>query len=407
MRPNGPSPRVRGSPRSTGRRSASRGSIPACAGKPPSPAPRATGARVHPRVCGEAGGPVQWLIRGRGPSPRVRGSPAWLGETRPVEGSIPACAGKPVTPASRRHGATVHPRVCGEALGQHRANLAREGPSPRVRGSPYWRILRAPEDGSIPACAGKPNGTTARQGRRRVHPRVCGEATYRRTRQSAMAGPSPRVRGSHCQRRTVGNNHGSIPACAGKPYDDRVARLRHRVHPRVCGEAVTTVWPACAPPGPSPRVRGSLCPRRTDHRRQGSIPACAGKPPPGTKSCPRGRVHPRVCGEARGVRELILATNGPSPRVRGSPDSRDSTHAWWGSIPACAGKPSDKTGVRFTYRVHPRVCGEAPHVGALGSPVRGPSPRVRGSLLLWKHVAYGAGSIPACAGKPGKPATTS
>ena len=51
-----------------------------------------------------------------------------------------------------------------------------------------------------------------------VHPRVCGEAEI-------VTSP-------------IVSKEGSIPACAGKPQGFRGGRLEGGVHPRVCGEAV-------------------------------------------------------------------------------------------------------------------------------------------------------------------------
>ena len=118
----GPSPRVRGSPLEVARPLPGRGSIPACAGEPqPCPSPiREAEKRVHPRVCG-------------GASIRV---------------------GMPF----RRH-RRVHPRVCGGAHVSVSPMSATPGPSPRVRGSLVDPHLQAVERGSIPACAGEPLST--------------------------------------------------------------------------------------------------------------------------------------------------------------------------------------------------------------------------------------------------------
>ena len=91
-------------------------SIPACAGKPSRSTSQHPPARVNPRVCGETAIWIRWSPKCRGPSPRVRGNRLLFGRGRVDVGSIPACAGKPVT------------RV------RHRTGLS----------------------GSIPACAGKP-----------------------------------------------------------------------------------------------------------------------------------------------------------------------------------------------------------------------------------------------------------
>ena len=160
------------------------GSIPACAGEPRQGSrklatarglsPRVRGSRdlccpamdgqsinrVYPRVCGGA-------VNRRGPggsdgglSPRVRGSLAGAAATalillrvyprvcggaggnpcekgRRAQGSIPACAGEPVTATCPHNPETgLSPRVRGSH--RHAASTAhefREGLSPRVRGS--------------------------------------------------------------------------------------------------------------------------------------------------------------------------------------------------------------------------------------------------------------------------------
>ena len=93
--------------------------------------------------------------------------------------------------------------------------------------------------GSIPACAGKPDATAPFRRVRRVHPRVCGEARINSDDSVGPSGPSPRVRGSPQAHPLVSVVHGSIPACAGKPRGGRGDRRSGRVHPRVCGEART------------------------------------------------------------------------------------------------------------------------------------------------------------------------
>ena len=188
-------------------------------------------------MCGEA---VQRQTEERcrrGPSPRVRGSHDPQPAAPPGCGSIPACAGKPNGEHRPQSGAQVHPRVCGEARCLHSESTTSEGPSPRVRGSRGPPSERATSRRSIPACAGKPQQQAQRRGQVGVHPRVCGEALRLSDARHGPGGPSPRVRGSHD---TIGAHlecHRSIPACAGKPVLGEPHRLFPTVHPRVCGEA--------------------------------------------------------------------------------------------------------------------------------------------------------------------------
>ena len=92
----------------------------------------------------------------------------------------------------------------------------------------------------------------------------------------------------------------------------------------------------------------------------GSIPACAGKPSWPWSSAAFHWVYPRVCGEA-------------------------------------VGNPFKALGKRGVY---PRVCGEAPLPQPPTTAIPGLSPRVRGSLVGWLVGWVWPGSIPACAGKP-------
>ena len=294
----------------------------------------------------------------------------------------------------------VHPRVCGEAAAGQPLFRSGWGPSPRVRGSRAVVTRRSRIAGSIPACAGKPGRPCAEVAEDGVHPRVCGEAAARSSAGPGSRGPSPRVRGSHGAGPEPRRGLRSIPACAGKPSARAGPASTSRVHPRVCGEAGVPPMVQRSAHGPSPRVRGSRKTHAASIGFAGSIPACAGKPR--ERSPPRWRsgVHPRVCGEAGRVDVAIAGLAGPSPRVRGSlnlPSLRDREV---GSIPACAGKPPGRRRSRIRPTVHPRVCGEAIAPSLPSEPALGPSPRVRGSRGGDVVADDLGGSIPACAGKP-------
>ena len=91
---------------------------------------------------------------------------------------------------------------------------------------------------------------------------------------------------------------------------------------------------------------------------------------------------------------------GLSPRVRGNRSSRNEVLDGVGSIPACAGEPGRTTGVMLIGGVYPRVCGGTDLVWASPPCQAGLSPRVRGNLPDGAVVVELAGSIPACAGEP-------
>ena len=107
----------------------------------------------------------------------------------------------------------------------------------------------------------------------------------------------------------------------------------------MCGEASVSALNERSALGPSPRVRGSLHERQVHVVGPGSIPACAGKPSPGSFGSGSFGVHPRVCGEA----------------LHHSLKGRETI----GSIPACAGKPCSNCANRRAScekRVRPSFC---------------------------------------------------
>ena len=72
----------------------------------------------------------------------------------------------------------------------------------------------------------------------------------------------------------------SIPACAGKPLQVREIGGVGGVYPRVCGETLALIPEIPLAIGLSPRVRGNHISSMVHDEGNGSIPACAGKPPP-------------------------------------------------------------------------------------------------------------------------------
>ena len=150
--------------------------------------------------------------------------------------SIPACAGEPPSHCLQSHGNRVYPRVCGGTLDAQSENGAAHGLSPRVRGNRSAPVASSASTGSIPACAGEPVSDHRRIALIRVYPRVCGGTLRGPQEQSKATGLSPRVRGNHGEPHDVLTHSGSIPACAGEPSISTNAQRATRVYPRVCGE---------------------------------------------------------------------------------------------------------------------------------------------------------------------------
>ena len=172
---------------------------------------------------------------------------------------------------------------------------------------------------------------------------------------------SPRVRGNQLQRPDRAGRQGSIPACAGKPAAFGAGSVGNRVYPRVCGETTLTSLPDTSARGLSPRVRGNPLVHGKSQTKLRSIPACAGEPRPCTCRAGVHWVYPRVCGGTRVQSPIKCATIGLSPRVRGNRPCSIRHLPCTRSIPACAGEPS------------------MDHSSIATRPFRGLSPRVRGN----------------------------
>ena len=152
------------------------GSIPACAGEPPTHTPSVVPLRVYPRVCGGTSRHLGLECLRSGLSPRVRGNP------RPAR----------VCGRVRR----VYPRVCGGTSVRQAIRSRLRGLSPRVRGNPSDHLQAIVTKGSIPACAGEPSKSSSSRSGQRVYPRVCGGTNDRAGGFCAIQGLSPRVRGN-------------------------------------------------------------------------------------------------------------------------------------------------------------------------------------------------------------------
>ncbi len=229
-------------------------------------------------------------------------------------GAIPACAGSTPLRTATPHGPSDHPRACGEGR--------RSRPAPAR---------------TIPARAGSTATPNGRRGRAGDHPRACGEHAAIDRGLLPAEGPSPRVRGARGRTPRSGRPPRTIPARAGSTHLQRRRRKRVRDHPRACGEHWCRRCAEWAGRGPSPRVRGTRSPRPDLPQGRGTIPARAGNtaPPPATPGPTWD--HPRACGE-HPVGDLTPSdTPGPSPRVRGTPASRDGATPLARTIPARAG----------------------------------------------------------------------
>ena len=351
----------------------------------------------------------------------MRGNRLPLVKNELIPGSIPACAGEPFGQEPIPPGFEVYPRVCGGTTGIRPALNVLTGLSPRVRGNLPDELAGVElGDGSIPACAGEPDMFGRFHAVLTVYPRVCGGTCPNALTGRSPYGLSPRVRGNLPRRVSQLRRQRSIPACAGEPSlwrKDGVAvkvyprvcggtkadvnkRLQSRVYPRVCGGTLRSRYGKWVEYGLSPRVRGN---RELNHRFQvlpRSIPACAGEPSRKRGSTCCVRVYPRVCGGTVFKASTYPAGVGLSPRVRGNRRLLTDTLHPLGSIPACAGEPGRHETYQQSETVYPRVCGGTIMPSRPLPLWGGLSPRVRGNRFIHAAQRSAAGSIPACAGEP-------
>ena len=194
-----------------------------------------------------------------------------------------------------------------------------------------------------------------------------------------MGGLSPRVRGNPLHTCCCGTGPRSIPACTGKPSCCASSACGIRVYPRVYGETRPTRSWKDGFQGLSPRVRGNRGVGAASSVMVGSIPACTGKPLSTPRITSRAKVYPRVYGETDITASFGLRGQGLSPRVRGNQAAHQRRHRGAGSIPACTGKPRLDISVWNDGAVYPRVYGETILGRSQAGQMSGLSPRVRGN----------------------------
>ena len=272
------------------------------------------------------------------------------------------------------------------------------GSSPRVRGTvPKWLASRL-SSRFIPACAGNSRCRPAGLPCVSVHPRVCGEQRNRVHLNLTLNGSSPRVRGTVNVPLGSGGNTRFIPACAGNSRQSSVCTTRRAVHPRVCGEQPGNAAESSGELGSSPRVRGTVQQIADPPARDRFIPACAGNRVTSYNYDLPAPVHPRVCGEQRVRSAQPEPVRGSSPRVRGTGCYIALANVPSRFIPACAGNRMSVLLNSLIRPVHPRVCGEQSRSSNACYACRGSSPRVRGTGVRYASITNEIRFIPACAG---------
>ena len=292
---------------------------------------------------------------------------------------IPAHAGNRTLNENDIPRTSVHPRACGEQLPWGNAQLLPDGSSPRMRGTENPRVLRAQCARFIPAHAGNSVCLVIRHLPQPVHPRACGEQMTHLKLIEVAHGSSPRMRGTDCLRVIAVVNIRFIPAHAGNRPGSCHSKLGRTVHPRACGEQLSTLVMASIDSGSSPRMRGTASPPEVLMSKHRFIPAHAGNRWPSQSAPSPAAVHPRACGEQVQDSDTTDVADGSSPRMRGTESVELPALDCDRFIPAHAGNRFITLTIRRTSTVHPRACGEQTQRAASRSFSTGSSPRMRGT----------------------------
>ena len=193
-----------------------------------------------------------------GSSPRGRGTQLLGHRHIADERFIPAWAGNTRIVGSRISHCSVHPRVGGEHFWNCRAHRKRIGSSPRGRGTRVRRRDVQERARFIPAWAGNTAIAAAEVDAVAVHPRVGGEHESLQLAATDGVGSSPRGRGTRSCPDLRAPHLRFIPAWAGNTGKSDVDSDARTVHPRVGGEHLAPVAAVFAMAGSSPRGRGTL-----------------------------------------------------------------------------------------------------------------------------------------------------
>ncbi len=253
----GSSPRLRGTHHREPRRHHGSGIIPALAGNTGSRLAKKYPAWDHPRACGEHAAAAPIVAPVLGSSPRLRGTQDVGHGDVDFLGIIPALAGNTDSTRHPSKRCWDHPRACGEHERCAVTVAAGAGSSPRLRGTPEHYAVGSHSEGIIPALAGNTLQSRRTRFSPRDHPRACGEHGWSRKYCTTPMGSSPRLRGTLRACGDASAGHRIIPALAGNTRWKRPSAHSRWDHPRACGEHGRGCGCDVAVAGSSPRLRGT------------------------------------------------------------------------------------------------------------------------------------------------------
>ena len=192
--------------------------------------------------------------------------------------------------------------------------------------------------GITPAYAGKSRTAMCWQVICRDHPRLCGEKQRRQKSGSGSAGSPPPMRGKDNMTGRNVQRYRITPAYAGKSHSSGFRYAGIWDHPRLCGEKSTAILACCIRKGSPPPMRGKADRTRNKEGRNRITPAYAGKSGRCPRPHHRKQDHPRLCGEKLSSKFPARITAGSPPPMRGKAGLGTAGQDGTGITPAYAGK---------------------------------------------------------------------
>ena len=288
---------------------------------------------VHPHACGEHGHINYWLRLECGSSPRLWGTRRGKGPVVFGERFIPTPVGN-----------TSYTSLLSISAG---------GSSPRLWGTHSCNLIGFDPFRFIPTPVGNTFPLPRPRSCRPVHPHACGEHPPHHSRPKYCRGSSPRLWGTprHAADRPVSARF--IPTPVGNTFSELYLSKRGPVHPHACGEHARVRILHAGPVGSSPRLWGTLRHHSRHNKPSGSSPRLWGtlasirrKPRPlrfiptpvgNTVTICRGaeasRFIPTPVGNTSCNRSTLMAYDGSSPRLWGTPDRPGADYLGNGSSP--------------------------------------------------------------------------
>ncbi len=189
-----------------------------------------------------------------------------------------------------------------------------------------------------PAYAGKRHRSLLSCATTPDHSRICGEKDDDRHFGRTDEGSPPHMRGKVLCAALSVNLFRITPAYAGKSLRLLGFPRSSQDHPRICGEKLMNISTPTALQGSPPRMRGKAGIAAGTCRAVRITPAYAGKSLHGKGRGGAAGDHPRICGEKKIERMVLMMAMGSPPHMRGKGYTRRAYRECPRITPAYAGK---------------------------------------------------------------------